>query len=246
MKKSCWFTLCFSLLIRKHVILSVMLACFMLMNAAQAQEDEDAENIRNFLEEEHALSMEFVTPHTPWAKPYAGGTVKTLFMTTWAQNTTEGREIIELMERFDLDAQAIYCNPSARPIGDGRNEWFGGDPEAGTKRALRLLDTPNQVIFVNQLKLDALSQPIRDKIHQKVVEGAGLVVIGDSPIPFTEAQRQEPNEKDLPKGQYYGLGKGRIVQLPAREKLTFTLGWEIQFDYQMADQGRALPGGAVA
>ena len=223
-------------------LLAVFWGLFVFLAAlpAFAQESEDAERIQNFLEEENALSMDFVTPHTKWAKPYAGGTVKTLFFAPWAQNTTDTREIIELMQRFDLDAQAVYCGPGPRLIGDGRTYWYGGDPEAGTKRALQLLDTPNQVLFINQLKLDALPQAVREKVHQKVIEGAGLVVVGDASLPFTEAQRLETVPDDLPKGQYNTLGKGRVVLLPSREKLTYSVGWDIQFDYQMAQQGRAL------
>ena len=31
------------------------------------------------LEQEQEIRMSFVTPHTPWAKPYAGGTTRVLF-----------------------------------------------------------------------------------------------------------------------------------------------------------------------
>ena len=55
---------------------------------------------------DHFLSMEFETPHTKWAKPYAGGPIRVLFLTDWYQNSTHTREIIELLQRFDIRAEA--------------------------------------------------------------------------------------------------------------------------------------------
>ncbi|MEO2045453.1 MAG: hypothetical protein ABGX16_02640 [Pirellulales bacterium] len=68
----------------------------------------DQERLPHLLENEHILSMAFETPHTQWAKPYAKGKTRVLFFTPWYQGGTEGRETIELMQRFDLETDAVY------------------------------------------------------------------------------------------------------------------------------------------
>ena len=58
------------------------------------------------LEEDHRLSMEFETPHTQWGRPYAQPGVRILFFVYG--RGTQPREIIELMQRFDITAEAAY------------------------------------------------------------------------------------------------------------------------------------------
>ena len=62
------------------------------------------------LEEDHRLSMEFVTPHTKWAQPYAGGKTRVLVFISGGigPRGTLPRETIELKQRFDLEAAAVY------------------------------------------------------------------------------------------------------------------------------------------
>jgi len=205
------------------------------------QEDEEPEEVRNYLELQHELSLDFATPHTDWAQPYAQGTTRVVFFAPWFQGSTDAREFVELMQRFDLDADAVYYLQGSRLLGDSRPDWYGGDLEAGTKRVLDFLNGSVDVLFFNQLKLEALSETVRDRIHQKVQDGAGLVLIGDGQEPyFPDVERMDPESAVLPAGRYFTLGKGRVAILPSREKLEYQLGWETLFDYQMADQGRAL------
>ena len=129
------------------------------------------------------------------------------------------------MQRFDLAAQAVYMERGGPIVGDNRPDWYGNDPRAGTHRALRLLDQPNAVIFINELKLEALPKELQEKIRQKVSEGTGLVLVGGD------------NKQPLFGGATL---KGRVAVLPSREKLLYELGWEARFDYQMQEQGRKL------
>ena len=76
-------------------LLVVALSCAPLL-AAHAGELEDI----------HTLSMEFETPHTDWAQPYAQGAVRVLFFSDG--RGTSPRHIIELMQRFDIRAEAAY------------------------------------------------------------------------------------------------------------------------------------------
>lgn len=194
-----------------------------LAAALPAQEEEQAAHVRNYLEDEHSLTPAFETPHTRWAKPYAGGPVRVLFFSPWYQGSTEAREIIELMERFDLQAEAVYQQKGGALIGDGRADWYGGDPEAGTKRALRLLERPNAVLFINELKLGELPGSVREKIRQKVMQGTGLVLVGSG----SEAPA-------------WSGARGRVALMASRQRLRYEPGWETTFDYQMQEQGRKL------
>ena len=153
-----------------------------------AQEDEEAERTHDYLELQHTLSTDFATPHTPWAKPFAGGKLKAVFFANWSENSTDAREIIELMQRLDLDASAVYVLDGTRLLGNGRPDWYGGDPEAGAKRVLRLLSQPVDAIFLNQVTLNALATNVQDLLHQKVTSGSGLLWLGgpDS-VPFQDA-----------------------------------------------------------
>lgn len=58
------------------------------------------------LEQEQEIRTTFVTPHTAWAKPYAGGTTRVLFFSDY--KNTQAREIVELMQRFEVQADAAY------------------------------------------------------------------------------------------------------------------------------------------
>src|ERR1039458_1070178 len=91
--------------IRRALALLLATATF-AVPAASAQEDEEAEMTRDFLELQHSLSTDFVTPHTAWAKPYAGGKLRAVFFVNWCENSTDAREIIELIQRLYLDRKS--------------------------------------------------------------------------------------------------------------------------------------------
>lgn len=218
-------------------ILSALAMALSLCGHARAEVPSGPE----LIEAEHVLSTEFETPHTKWAKPYAQGTTRVLFFAPWYQGSTEGREIIELMQRFDLEADAAYYAPGPkRLVGDGTPRWYG-DPELATKRVLRLMEKPYDVVFLNQVPLTGLPESVQTAIKAAVQSGTGLIYVGkDEPW----GQESFTQSADLPEGiiatKAFALGEGRILHLRLRDKLTYTLDWEMKFDYQMADQGRAL------
>jgi len=190
---------------------------------------------------EHALSLAFETPHTAWAKPYAGGKIRVLFFTSQYQGCTLTREIIELMQRFDLAAEAVYYRrQSKRLLGDGDPRWYG-DPKAGTDRALRLLEKPFDAYFFNQMGPRDLPEDVRDRVVSAAEKGAGLVLVPvkDASVPETWS-KLDTLPAFLRTGTCFAVGNGRAVVLPPREQLQYDLGWETRFDYQMAEQGRAL------
>ncbi len=73
------------------------------------------------LEIDHALTFDFSTPHTEWARPYAKGKVRVLFFTDGTG--VNSRECVELMQRFDIDAKAVFWiqagDDSKQPTGTG-------------------------------------------------------------------------------------------------------------------------------
>lgn len=221
-----------------HLLNTIAWFALLAVCVAGAQEGEEERKGWDYLDAQLSVADDFETPHTAWAKPYAGGTIRTLFFTTWYQGSTEGREIVEVMQRFDIDGQAAYI-VGGSVIGDGAPDWYGGDPAAGTNRIQSFIDGGVDAFFVNQLAFETIPEPIRAQIRQRVEAGAGLVIVGEKAAPFDGASRL-PATAALPAGSYFTLGKGRIAVLPSREQLIYTLGWETEFDYQMEQQGRAL------
>ena len=207
--------------------------------AACAQEGEEERKAWNYLEDQLTVADEFKTPCTQWAKPYAGGTVRVLFFAPWFQGSTDGREIVELMQRFDIDGQAAYV-VGGRLIGDGAPDWYGGDAEAGTKRVRAFMDGGVDAIFVNQLTLDAIPEAIREELLRRVQAGAGLVVVGNDVAPPEGAAPATQVAAGPRASRFYALGQGRVAVLPSRARLQYRLGWDTELDYQMQEQGQAL------
>jgi beta-galactosidase len=156
------------------------------------------------LEEVHQLSMEFVTPHTKWAQPYAGGKTRVLVFINgdnsrhWAEPYgTLPRETIELKQRFDLDAAAVYW---VRPSGPRAKEhWLHG--EAGVERMLNLLDQPWDCYVLYQTPLERLPIEGQYKLLNGVTAGSGLVTVGtDDKLVFKEENRLKSLPEFLAQG----------------------------------------------
>lgn len=97
------------------------------------------------LEVDHSLQTALVTPHTDWAVPWAQGKARVLFFVRG--HDTEPREVVELQQRLDLDAQMVLwtriidyttgwsrnCRSTrAGPRSAGRCREKSGSPERGT------------------------------------------------------------------------------------------------------------------
>ena len=61
---------------------------------------------------DYKLSLDVVSPHVPWAKQYTKGTVKALILTDYYFQ----REIVELMQRFDLEIPSEYYSSKVPPV----------------------------------------------------------------------------------------------------------------------------------
>ena len=192
------------------------------------------------LEEDHELSMEFETPHTDWAQPYALGKVRVLYF-GWGSydRGIEARDIVELMQRFDIEAKAAYYH---RIIDSPETEWCGG--EAGVQRILGLLDEHWDCFVFAGVPPTQLPNEAQFKMYQKVTEGAGIVLVG------VDDQRalKPPNELTDPSGflarepvgEAYRIKAGRGIRLPARPQVEYHPGWEVDYDYWLERVGRAV------
>jgi len=103
------------------------------------------------LEVDHALTLDFTTPHTDWAQPYAGQKTRVLFFCS-GQGTVP-REAVELMQRFDIEAEAVFW---ARIVDSSDEHWHGGD--IGEQRMLNLLEQKWDCYVMLGLGLDRMSE----------------------------------------------------------------------------------------
>ncbi|HUS79632.1 MAG TPA: beta-galactosidase, partial [Armatimonadota bacterium] len=189
------------------------------------------------LEVDHALTLDFPTPHTDWAQPYALGATRVLFFTDG--RGTNPRECVELMQRFDLDAQAVFY---ARIVDSSESHWHGG--EVGEMRMLELLGQKWDCYAFLGVPLENMSAEQQYKLLRPVADGAGLVLVG-----FNDARVLKDDNRiaDLPPilargpvGEAFTVGKGRGIRLPAQPDIPYHNGWEVEYDYWAERLGRAI------
>lgn len=210
------------------------------------------------VEEDCSLASSLVTPHKVWGKPLPGGPVRTLFFIytgpydgTWEDTGTRVREAVELLQRFDLQADAVlYC-------GSGE-KWFFHGQKHGENRAERLLSRPYKLYVVAGFPFGKLPAKFRYLVLSQVVKGAGLVCCGPGAAEYMTPKRQlDPTPPALTEGlpaldgrrpeevmKAYRLGQGRGVWLnyntqsltPSRQ---FSYAALADYDYWMLWVGRA-------
>jgi len=124
----------------------------------------------------HTLTDQVVTPHTKWAKPYAGGALRVLsMMPRWQQRWT-----VELAQRMSVKYDTVMF---AKHSSLGRDSWVvdaDGDPALlrPLDDALAKLAKPLDCIVVSCLSASAIKPAIVDAILKQVENGAGLVITG--------------------------------------------------------------------
>lgn len=117
---------------------------------------EDKIAVRDTSSEYVPPSEDVVTPHVKWAKPYAGGRMKALIL----NDSTIGRETIELAQRLDMD---YIAPPGLRS---------GNPPELA-----EFLEDDYDVILIGGLRADILSEEALDAILARVEAGTGLIMV---------------------------------------------------------------------
>ena len=212
---------------RLGVALAVVLACV----AGWAQDAAE-------LELDHTLSMDFETPHTKWAKPYAGGTLRVLLLCNG--RGTVPREGVELMQRFDLKIDAVFWR---RIVDSTREGWHGY--ALGLQRMVRLAATPYDCYVFLGVRPEQLTSEMQFKVLKPIADGgAGIVCVGVGDKRIFKAARQLKAlppfiARANPTGAY-AVGKGRGVLLPGRPDIPYELGWDTKYEYWQERFGRAI------
>jgi len=196
--------------------------------------------IESELEEDHELSMQFETPHTDWAQPYALGKVRLLYFGFGSYGRgIEARDLIELMQRFDIEAAAAYHH---RIVDSSQVQWAGGDE--GLARIARLLELPWDCFLFHGVGINALPAEAQYRLLKAVSEGAGLVLIGfdDERVlkPENKLSELPPLLANDPVGDVYEVMEGRAIRLPSRPQIPYRPGWEVDYDYWVERVGRAV------
>ena len=125
---------------------------------------------------DHPLTDALVTPHIAWAKPYAGGKVKALFLT----DHRNLREVAELKQRFDLDAHTVlfsYGGGGTRlAVVDYYRNFTMADSNYALARLLKREPRFDVVVMTgnNWLWLDKKN---KERVSKVLADGAGLVVV---------------------------------------------------------------------
>ena len=189
------------------------------------------------LEVDHALTFDYPTPHTDWAQPYALGKIRVLFFTDG--RGTNPRECVELMQRFDIEGQAVFY---ARIVDSAKSHWHGG--KTGEQRMGKLLEQKWDCYVFSGMSMGKMSSEQKVKVLKPVTEGAGIVFVGANQKDVLKAKNLiKPLPPFLargPVGVAYTVGKGRGIRLPARPKIGYYEGWEVDYDYWQERLGRGV------
>ncbi len=188
------------------------------------------------LEVDHALTLDFPTPHTDWAQPYALGKTRVLFFTDG--RGTNPRECVELMQRFDIDAEAVFW---ARIVDSSDTHWHGG--EIGEMRMIELLGQQWDCYVFFGVPFTNLSAEQQYKVLRPVADGAGLVMVGTNEKRVLKDDNlivDWPARTRAPLGDAFSIGKGRGARLPAQPDIPYYIGWEVEYDYWAEKLGHAI------
>ncbi len=188
------------------------------------------------LEVDHALTFDYPTPHTDWAQPYALGKIRVLFFTDG--RGTNPRECVELMQRFDIEGQAVFY---ARIVDSAKSHWHGG--KTGEQRMGKLLAQKWDCYVFSRMSMGKMSSEQKYKVLKPVTEGAGIVFVGANQKDVLKAKnliKPPPFLTVEGVGDTYTVGKGRGIRLPARPKIGYYEGWELDYDCWQERFGRAV------
>jgi hypothetical protein len=213
----------------KRLLFIVALIALICCPVAWAQD-------RAELEVDHSVDSAFVSPHTDWATPYAQGTTRVLFFVNG--RGTAAREVIELKQRFDLDAEMIFWG---RLVDTSRDDWHGG--ENGLLRMEELLAREwDAFVFIGVKPVDMPADQQYTMI-EAVTEGTGLVLVGLN----DERLLKDKNRLDLPPflSDIEGAGafdvlEGRGVRIAQAPVIDYRFGWESDYDQWAMRLGKAI------
>lgn len=209
------------------------------------------------VEENQSLQTSIVTPHKAWAKGYAEGPVRALVFVNgghyggeWDEFGTRLREVIELTQRFDIEADAVTYSTAHGAA------WSFHGGKLGEQRVWGLLEKPYDLFVFAGVRIEDLPGKMQYAIMERVVAGAGFIYCGDKPSDYLTQKRlttptmladgipQIDGEDYVGMTSGYTLGKGRGVWLKygafaLTPNKPFTWRGLIDYDYRMLLLGRA-------
>ena len=114
------------------------------------------------------------TPHTPWAKPYAGGKIRVFVIAP----THAAREVTELWQRLDCEigGETSITSGSLGYNGKYVSQVQGTSPAEKKQRVLRKLREPWDVYVLANFPIKGLPVEAQFEILKAVKFGAGLVM----------------------------------------------------------------------
>jgi len=142
------------------------------------------------------LTKALETPHTKWALPYAGGTLRALFIGPRGVM----REVVEVAQRLSLDYEAVIVHTRWQLGGDPSQSYqriIGGLPDDVARRLREKLARPYDVIVVGNIQWKILPEDIEYEVLRKTRDGTGLVLsFVDAPTDHLTAflERAKPEE----------------------------------------------------
>jgi hypothetical protein len=151
-----------------------------------------------------AYSTEVATPHVPWAKTLPGGPIRGLFV----PSVTEGRDMVELMQRLSLEPVTVTIDRSWDVNCWGIGDYYDGDHVLrGDKDDFRIVYGYVEEELASAKAFEVLVIPglngwsrytrrTRDAILRRVQDGAGLVLLH----PFVGDVKGHPFLGDEPQG----------------------------------------------
>ncbi len=130
------------------------------------------------------LGADVVTPHTPWARPYAGRTLKVVVIAPrWTQRAT-----IELQQRFDMDIDPVLTEFHHK-WGDTDHPHYSwatyGTTALTTSQALASLGNLRRpdVVLLGALTADVMPPAVEEALLAVIADGAALVIVNPLGVP---------------------------------------------------------------
>jgi len=122
------------------------------------------------------ISMEVESPHVKWAKPYSGGKLKILVLTS----CLSGREAVELAQRLDMEIVWVSAGSGSevgsmsRILGGRGTSYRLSHMNDGIKQALL---RPLDAIIIGGMRGEVFTDEVLGLFQKKVSEGTGLVYV---------------------------------------------------------------------
>jgi len=181
------------------LLLTLALCC-----SAEAEEPLFGMGRRHYLGEgrlDIRYTTELATPHIDWADPYVNGPIKAFVI----PSVMEGRTLVELMQRLELQVDAVTIDPAWDV-----NKWTMSFGEAYGARAEQTAEGDVDFSFMYKYLEEDLSsdrtwevmimhgilgwghlpEAVRAKLLQRVRDGMGLVIVGPLEGPGGEGLRE--------------------------------------------------------